>query len=203
MKKKTMPAFIALLIICVAAGAMLAVVYNVTEQPIAKQQEENLMNACRQMLPAAETFNATEKDGFTYYEGLDAAGSCRGYVAINTVMGFGGEIELIVGSDLEGTLTGLQVGGANFSETAGLGAKTKEPAFTDQFAGKAYPVELVKNGGEIDAVTAATISSTAVVNGVNDTMSKLADAGCIVLDGQPAAEEAISEQPAESEQAAQ
>lgn len=181
MEKKTLPAYLALLIICVVAGVMLAAVFNVTEKPIAQQQEQNLVKACQTMLPEAQTFNPVEKDGFTYYEGLDAAGNCCGYVAIHTVMGFGGEIELIVGARPDGTLTGLQVGGANFSETAGLGAKTKEPAFTDQFAGKTYPLALKKDDGEIDAVTAATISSTAVVNGVNGTLDKLIEAGCVAL----------------------
>ena len=58
-------------------------------------------------------------------------------------------------------------GGSGFSETAGLGAKVKDASFTEQFAGLVAPVALVKDGGEVDSVTAASISSNAVCSAVN------------------------------------
>ena len=95
-----------------------------------------------------------------------------GYVAQITVKGYKGPVEVTVGLDDSLTLTGISVGGSDFAETAGLGAKAKEPAFQNQFAGKKTPVSLIKTGGTpgdntVDAITAATITSTAVVNGVN------------------------------------
>ena len=89
-----------------------------------------------------------------------------------TVKGYGGEIVVTVGVDGDSTITGINVGGENFSETAGLGALAKEPAFTDQFAGKTVPLKLVKGSAEkgddtIDAISGATITSTAVNGGVN------------------------------------
>jgi len=107
------------------------------------------------------------------FRGVDANGSAAGYVSTGTVTGFGGPVEVTVGTDAAGVITGVRVGGANFQETAGLGAKAKEPAFYEQFAGKEYPVDLTKNGGEIDAITAATITSSAVVRGVNDTIKNM------------------------------
>ena len=95
-----------------------------------------------------------------------------GYVAQTTVQGFKGEVEVIAGLDPFLTLTGISVGGSNFSETAGLGAKSKDPEFTSQFAGKQAPVRVIKAGGTpgdstVDAITAATITSNAVAGGVN------------------------------------
>ena len=107
------------------------------------------------------------------YEGVNANGEVVGYIATETVMGFANNIEVTVASDKDAKLFGINVGGASFEETPGLGAKSKEPAFMDQFAGKEMPVDLVKNEGEIDAITAATITSSAVVRGVNAAGSKI------------------------------
>jgi Na+-translocating ferredoxin:NAD+ oxidoreductase RnfG subunit len=70
--------------------------------------------------------------------------------------------------DMTGTITAINVGGANFSETSGLGAKTREAAFTDQFKGMSGMLVLKQN---IDSVTGASVSSGAVVSGVNKALS--------------------------------
>ena len=107
------------------------------------------------------------------YEGVNADGEIIGYINTVTVTGFAGPVEITVASDAEAKLFGINVGGASFEETPGLGAKAKEPAFMDQFAGKQLPVDLTKNEGEIDAITAATITSSAVVRGVNQAGSAI------------------------------
>lgn len=106
------------------------------------------------------------------YEGIKA-GEIVGYVAQTTVKGFGGKVEVIVGVSREQKITGISVGGSNFSETAGLGAKAKEDSFTKQFIGKnaAESISVVKAGNpkgdnDVDAITAATITSSAVGGGV-------------------------------------
>ena len=66
--------------------------------------------------------------------------------------------------DLQGVLTGIHVGGEGFAETQGIGTRAQEPAFTGQFAGKSVPVKL---GDNIDAVSGATVTSSAVQNAVN------------------------------------
>lgn len=70
----------------------------------------------------------------------------------------------------DGVIRGVSVGGPDFKETEGLGSKAKEPGFTDQFAGKQPPLAL---GDTIDAISGATITSRAVVDGVNESISKL------------------------------
>ena len=107
-----------------------------------------------------------------------------GYVAQKTVKGFGGEVEVIAGVNAQDQdhliLGGISVGGANFSETAGLGAKSKDAAFTDQFKNKPLSngLKLIKAGEEkadntIDAITSASITSNAVVNGVNTIVEEI------------------------------
>ena len=85
--------------------------------------------------------------------------------------GYGGTIELMVGIDsAKGQVSGINV--VSNSETAGLGAKSTDPEFSDQYKGK--PLEelsVLKNGTpgdtEIKAISGATITSTAVTNGVD------------------------------------
>ena len=179
---KKLPAWIVLTVISLVAALALGATYNGTKDRIAAQEAEKAVAVRQELLPQAASFTLVEHEGENeVYQGLDAADAVVGYVSVGTVTGFGGPVEVTVGMDPEGTLTGVRVGGANFSETAGLGAKSKDEAFYGQFAGKTYPVDLSKNGGEIDAITAATITSSAVVRGVNDTAKSIADAAGIKL----------------------
>ena len=88
-------------------------------------------------------------------------------IKTSTNKGFGGKMELIVGFFLDGTVSGYKVIHSN--ETPGLGTKVSEPRFKEQFAGirpKKHLFKVKQDGGEIDAVTAATISSRAVIDAI-------------------------------------
>lgn len=173
--KKAVPAWAALFAICAVCAILLACTFNVTKAPIARQEASAAESARKSVMSAAERFEEIElpSDGAvkSLYLGT-AGGETVGYVAVVTAKGYGGEVEVTVGVDTDGKVTGISVGGANFSETAGLGAKSKEPAFTEQFAGRETPLRVVKAGGAkaddtVDAITSATITSTAVTNAVN------------------------------------
>ena len=86
-----------------------------------------------------------------------------GYILQITVPGYGGPIEIIMGIDIQGKITGLSVGGSKFSETAGLGTQVKGADFTGQFVGLQ---EMPTLNGNVDTISGATISSSAVINGV-------------------------------------
>ena len=86
------------------------------------------------------------------------------------MQGYGGSIEVLTGMESGGILRGISVGGPDFKETEGLGARAKEPEFTDQFAGKTPPLKL---GETIDGISGATITSRAVVDGVNQGVQKV------------------------------
>lgn len=153
-----------LLLIALIAGLALGVTNEITKGPIAEQALISENAARMEVLPSAASF---EEAGEGIYRGTDATGNAVGFVTAVSVTGYGGPIEVTVGIDTNGMITGVNVGGSDFSETAGLGARVKEEAFRGQFAGKTAPVALSKDGGQIDAVTSATISSTAVKNAVN------------------------------------
>ena len=165
--KKGIPAWITLGLIALVAGLLLGFTNELTAPVIAQQTLIKDEEARRAVLPQAEAFeplDVAEDAGLdSCYQGL-VGEAAVGYVAQVTVKGYGGEIQVTVGMDTAGIITGISVGGSNFSETMGLGAKTRDAAFTDQFAGLDAPIAL---GTDVDAVTNATISSTAVVSGVN------------------------------------
>jgi len=156
-----------LMILCALVGGAVALTYSVAE-PRIRQLSIDKANAARLALfPEADSFEAVALSGDSPLDNCYAVrknGRLLGYSAQITVSGCQGMIEIIAGTDNAQRLVGIRVGGASFAETPNLGAKVQEAAFTDQFVGLPLPAEL--NGG-IDGVTGATISSAAVVRGVN------------------------------------
>lgn len=179
---KKVPAWVVLLTITVAAGLLLSCTNLLTQPVIAQQSLIAAEESRRQVLPQATAFEQVElpegAEADWCYAGL-AEGEVVGYVAQATVNGYVSEVEVIIGVDTQGAITGISVGGPNFQETAGLGANTKTDAFQGQFVGKVAPLRVIKSGQEaaadtVDAITAATISSTAVTKGVNSAAEAIA-----------------------------
>lgn len=159
--------WLVLFLVSLVAALALAGTNEVTRDARDQRAREAADAARKAVLNNADTFEqlpVPEEIGVDNgYRGLKD-GQAVGFVAQSTVKGYAGEIEVVVGMDLSGTLTGISVGGPSFSETAGLGDKAKEPAFTDQFKGLVLPAALTDN---VDAISGATITSNAVVLGVN------------------------------------
>ncbi|MCI5772047.1 MAG: RnfABCDGE type electron transport complex subunit G [Clostridiales bacterium] len=171
----SLPAWAVLTVIALCAALLLSVTYQATKDVIAARAQADAAAARLALLPEADRFEAVDApDGLTeVYRALNERGETAGFIAVLAVNGFGGEIEVTVGIDTAGCLTGVRVGGTQFSETPGLGAKAREAAFTDQFVGLAAPVALSKDGGTVDAVTSATITSRAIVLAVNTAADAL------------------------------
>ena len=176
MSKKYMRDMVPLVVICLVSALLLASFNLLTKDPI----EQNSLRAAEEtrtrMLPVAASFEAMEvtegSNMDSVYQGLDASGEPVGYVIQTTVNGYGGEVVVTLGMDMDGVITGVDVGGDNFSETPGLGALAKEPKFTSQYIGKTVPLTLVKGNepkgdNTIDAISGATRTSSAVNGGIN------------------------------------
>ena len=165
--KLRLPSWAILLAICIVIGGTLGVVNGLTESPIAQRAVEAANAARQDCFAEADDFAELEVSADSGVDACYAAmkdGQLVGYVTRVTVTGFGGPIEIHVGMDLNKTVTGISVGGDKFSETPGLGEKSKDPEFTAQFAGLTVPTQL---GNGVDAITGATITSGAVSSGVN------------------------------------
>lgn len=158
-------------------GFVLGAVYKITEGPIAEATLRKEMAAYKIVFEDADTFKemtvdvaAAEKlmadGGFPdeinkAFEAVDASGNCIGYVVqLTTKDGYSGGIVMVVGITLDGAVNGYSV--TAHQETSGLGTKAFEPAFADQFKG--IPVADVSG---IATISGATLTSTAVINGIN------------------------------------
>ena len=173
---------IVLAVICGCSGLVL----SFTNQATLEQRENQLLTyvqgpSIQSVLSGPEYDNDPIQDRFIVSLGEDEKGNPveltvfpakKGGETVamayaSSGMGYGGEIDVMVGFDLEGNLTGLSV--MTHAETPGLGARIEEPAFTEQFRGLEVTggVQLSQDGGEIDGISGASISSKGVVSAIN------------------------------------
>ena len=169
-------------IICIVCSGLLGVVESVTREPIRVQAEATATAGMKKDAPEAASFEAIEIAADENYdvigvktanEALDASGDTIGYVVEVLPSGFGGTIDLMVGVDNEGVVTGISV--LSLSESPGLGANAKEEWFQEQFVGVTAPVAVTKDGGQIEAITSSTITSRAVSDGVTAAINWAAE----------------------------
>ncbi len=156
-----------LLIVCAVAGLCLALTYSITQPKIEEQEKLAEQEAYMALFPEGASFNEVEKGNAAeevtkIVEVKDGAGSCLGYCVSVAPNGYKGAININVGIQADGTMSGIRIG--SNSETAGLGARITEPDFYEQYTGQTPPIHL---GEQVQAITGATISSRAVTNGVN------------------------------------
>ena len=178
MNNKIVRLAVVLLGITAVTGIILGGVYTMTLKPIAAVQQQQKMEALSATMPGAKDFRQVEvkndKSGLIkeINEGSDGS-NVVGYNFTVTPKGYGVLITLVVGIDKEGTVKGIKI--LSLSETPGLGMKSTEPAFSDQFKDKkADTLTVVKtapaSAGEIQAISGATITSRAVTLGVNSAL---------------------------------
>lgn len=179
--------------ITLLAGLMLGFVYELTKEPIRIQQENSIKEACAAVFADAAEFSETaytpgdalaaelQKNGVkigTVYEARGADGSLLGHVVQSTTTeGYGGSIVLYVGVTLEGKLNDISI--LEISETPGLGMEAQKvlvPQFHDKtVAGFSYTKTGSRSDGEIDAISGATITTSAVTCAVNGGLKAAAE----------------------------
>ncbi len=191
-----------LIVITAIAGLVLGAVYHVTKEPIAQQEEKAKMEAYQEVFPDATDF--PEVEGFSEeaaseviaayasentvedhagdviseaVQAVDSTGNVLGYIfTATTSKGYGGDIQLTVGIQTDGTVTGYSV--LSISETAGLGMNANTDDFKSQYADKKVDAfSVVKDGSgssddsKIDAISGATITSKAVTGLMNSCIA--------------------------------
>lgn len=170
---------ISLLSITVFSALTLGSVYTLTKEPIEKSKTAKLQKALKEVLPAFEHLDTAIKvpvnnvDTLNVYKAYDKNNVFVGAaVEANSKNGFGGEIKIMIGFDKEGNIINYSV--LEQKETPGLGTKMvdwfKMSNTKHDIRGKnpaKHRLLVSKDGGEIDAITAATISSRAFLEAVN------------------------------------
>ena len=164
---------ICLFAICVVCSSLLAGVYALTKAPIDAAAKAKNEAAIMEVLPTSavtiEEERTVDFEGASYAYNLayDEQGNTVG-CAINVApVGFGGPISIKVGFDANGVIWNTKV--LSQAETPGLGAKCVEPSFSEQFKGfdpAAKKLAVKKDGGDVDAITASTITSRAYADGL-------------------------------------
>jgi electron transport complex protein RnfG len=161
---------LSLVLTCIIAAVALSQVYAVTKPVIDGQAAEALTASLSEVLPGAADFSELEPG--TVWSASDAAGNRIGIVFKTSPRGYGGPITVVVGLDPTGRITGVGIG-TDMKETPGLGLKAREAWFRDQFRGRAESdVAMKRDNGTMDAISAATITSRAVANGVKQGMAQ-------------------------------
>ena len=174
-----------LTLVAVVMGGILAYVNHLTETPIAEQKEKALADgiktvmACNDLV-VAKTDEVKQNDAkgkvlvYTIYQIQDAQGKDLGAAVESTTMGFGGNLKVLVGFDPKGNVLGYTL--LEHAETPGLGAKADkwfQKGEKGDIIGKspAEPLTVSKDGGQVDAITASTITSRAFLLAVNNAYS--------------------------------
>ena len=170
-----------LTLVAVVMGGILAFVNHLTEGPIQQQKEKALADGikavmvCNDLVVAEPVEVKQTVDGkehtFIIYNVKDAQGKDLGAAVQSVTMGFGGDLKVLVGFDSEGSILGYTL--LEHAETPGLGAKADQWFQRGQkgdIIGKspAEPLTVSKDGGQVDAITASTITSRAFLKAVNN-----------------------------------
>lgn len=168
--------FLTLLVVTLVASAALGFVYEFTRAPIQKARMEKKKQAIAAVLPDFDNQPLEElrkvpmpngEDSLEFYP-VKKGGKLLG-IAIKTssIKGYSGEIQLMVGFKADGKINNISV--LSHKETPGLGSKMGEEKFKNQFINQnpeTYNMKVIKDGGEVDAISGATISSRAFCEAV-------------------------------------
>jgi len=195
----TVRLIVALTITCLGSALALAAINSLTEEPIQEQKQLATMRAIKEVLPPFDNDpvaatrqirlaadEAGADTALTVYLGIKE-GQISGVAFRVFGEGYGGLIYAMVGTDLQGQISGVKI--LEHQETPGLGAKIEELAFTDQFKGKSLDNSVLVNGliavkndgGDLDALTGATISPRGVAQAASACLKILARHGDEIL----------------------
>jgi RnfABCDGE-type electron transport complex G subunit len=189
-------AIAAIFVITVVMGAALGVIYNLTKNPIDQANEKAKQEAYKAVYPDADGYNVLSDEDVGGYDTWTTLLQENGYpsdtldevcfatkddsivgiiVTVTNSDGYGGDIQMVLGVSADLQVTGLEF--LSISETVGLGMKATEDDFKSQFVGSTLSklFTYTKTGksaeNEIDALSGATITTSAVTDGVNAAAS--------------------------------
>ncbi len=168
---------IVLTAICLVTSALLAYTNKITAPEIEKQNALAANEARSTVLSEAKDFESAKLNGNEeYFIGKSESGDVIGYVFTTTAKSYGGEIQVMVGIKTDGSVNAVEL--LQINDTPGLGMNAKNPEFLKQFENKTAGIGVNKNTpaeNEIQALTGATITSSAVTDAVNAALENYAN----------------------------
>ena len=184
-----------LVLLTLILGTILGFVQHITAEPIAVQEQLKKEQANKAVFADAESFENIDLEATGLSANIadaiaqagldsqsvsevnaakDASGNLLGYVITVATKGYGGDIDFVTGITTDGTMNGISY--LEITETAGLGMRATSDEFKGQFAGKqVQEFTLTKTGAtaddQIDALSGATVTSTAMMRGANAALA--------------------------------
>jgi electron transport complex protein RnfG len=156
---------VVLTIVTVVSTALLSLVYTMTKPLIERSNANQFQQQLKAIFPLSDS---AKKIGnkFEVYHGSNLLG----YASLAEAKGYSSTIQLLVGLDPSGTVKGIAI--ISQQETPGLGSKIIESTFLDQFKGLSKDsIALTKDGGMVDGIAGATISSRALTESIRITVA--------------------------------
>ena len=172
---------IILVLISVFAGVCLSLVYTATKDKIEEARQREIEKAVKKVLPFMKTPHIEtdfeyQDESFKMYV-VEENGSYQGAaLSMTTPEGFSGNITFLMGVDRDDSVTGFYL--LKHKETPGLGTKAADKKFYGQFLGKNlgnFKFKVTKDGGQVEAITAATITSRAVTHAMEKGLRIIQD----------------------------
>ena len=162
-----------LLAICIIIPLALSVTNKVTVKKIAELEAANSKKNMQSLIDA-DNFEECENGEITYYAAING-GKTAAYIFTESSKGYGGDVSVMTAIKPDGTVAGVAILDVS-GETPGLGQNAAKESFFSQYIGLKKGVSVLKNGAkaennEVDAVTGATITSTAVTRAVNKALN--------------------------------
>ena len=161
-----------LLAICIIIPLALSITNKVTVKKIAELEAANSKKNMQSLIDA-DNFEECENGEVTYYAAING-GKTAAYIFTESSKGYGGDVSVMTAIKPDGTVAGVAILDVS-GETPGLGQNAAKESFFSQYIGLKNGVSVLKNGAkaennEVDAVTGATITSTAVTRAVNKAL---------------------------------
>jgi len=161
-----------LLAICIIIPLALSVTNKVTAKKISELEAANSKKNMQSLIDA-DNFEECENGEITYYAAING-GKTAAYIFTESSKGYGGDVSVMTAIKPDGTVAGVAILDVS-GETPGLGQNAAKESFFSQYIGLKKGVSVLKNGAktennEVDAVTGATITSTAVTRAVNKAL---------------------------------
>lgn len=158
-----------LLAICIIIPLALSITNKVTVKKIAELEAANSKKNMQSLIDA-DNFEECENGEITYHAAIKG-GETAAYIFTESSKGYGGDVSVMTAIKPDGTVAGVAILDVS-NETPGLGQNAAKESFFSQYVGLKKGVSVLKNGAkaennEVDAVTGATITSTAVTRAVN------------------------------------
>jgi len=184
MIRKILKVGLTLMVYCLVSALVLAIVQAKTAAKISAQNSEKKFRAMKSVLPEADNFVEKKVEaGFVYFVGFKGADTSNptGYIVETSSRGYSSDIVTLVGIDTTFRIVNIKI--LSQAETPGLGTKAVEgpkgklPPFQAQFSGlTADEVLLRKDGGKINSLTGATITSRAIARSCRNAILSLREA---------------------------